>query len=91
MDPTENSPTNPLPLVLTDAQFAILREDILRANPPAVMNVPALAKVLGVHADTIRASAEEGKIPCRKLGSRMMFVRDEVLRLFGATRRTQSR
>lgn len=71
------------PIAVTDAQLDRLRDDFIKSQPPAVMDVKTLAVVLGVSADTIRDQAAKGKIPCRKLGDRMLFVRDDVLRLFG--------
>ena len=71
------------PIQLTSEQFEIFRQDLVKTNPPAVMDVKTLAFVLGISKALVRAQAAIGTIPCRKAGDRMLFYRDEVLAKFG--------
>lgn len=70
-------------VTLTEEQFEKYLEEMkaltLRANPPEVLTPDETGDFLTLHLDTVRARAALGEIPSKKIGKRMVFLRDDVL------------
>ena len=56
------------------------QEPILNAAPEEkeVLNLSEAAKFLGTSNQTLRKAVAEGKIPCKRLGSRYLFLVDAL-------------
>ena len=65
-------------IALTAEQFKEMKEAGFRANPPEVMDVPELSVYLGVGEDLIRARTQEGEIPSKKIGGRVLYYREAI-------------
>ena len=65
-------------IALTPEQFEEMRRHSFRANPPEVMSVRDLALYLGVSEDLVRAHTQEGTIPSKTLGTRVLYYREKV-------------
>jgi hypothetical protein len=48
-----------------------------------VLDVAAVAALLGATVKTVRARAARGLLPCRRWGSRLIFLHAEVLAFLG--------
>jgi excisionase family DNA binding protein len=60
-------------ITLTSEQFEVLRRDQLRANPPEVMTSEEAGLYLGLHPETVRSWAAEGRIPSVRKGGSLRF------------------
>ncbi len=63
---------------LSPDQFKTMQEHAFRSNPPEVMDVPELSIYLGVGEDLIRARTQEGEIPSKKVGGRVLYYREAI-------------
>lgn len=76
---------------LTPEQFAAFEVMTLRANPPEVMSVRELALYLGICEDVIRAKTQEGEIPHKPVGTRILYYREPIRRWLAAGNQLERR
>ncbi len=91
---------NEEPLQVSEAALAIrqiVAEEIARAlataqTPPRRegMNAEEVAEFLGVDRKTVYEYANRGRIPCRKLGKRLLFSRQALVAWLGVCCETAS-
>lgn len=66
---------------MNDALFDIMPNDSrLKILTPRVCRVRGLSQLLGVSEASIRRWADEGSIPCAKIGGVRLFVPMDVIR-----------
>jgi excisionase family DNA binding protein len=92
---------NEEPLGASEAALAIrqiVAEEIARAlataqAPPRRegMNAEEVAEFLGVDRKTVYEYANRGRIPCRKLGKRLLFSRQALVAWLGSCEAASSR
>jgi excisionase family DNA binding protein len=53
--------------------------DSIQNKPKEVMNLSEAAEFMGVHENTLRKYAQNGTLPCRKLGTRWLFSKRSLI------------
>jgi excisionase family DNA binding protein len=61
-----------------DDKLRLERREAMDLSGAQLLNVAALAKLLDLSPVTIRQWAKERKIPCIRLGTRVLFSADDV-------------
>src|SRR5512133_330746 len=74
--------TRPLP---PDAEVVVGRADFVPAPAPEVLTVEQAAELLQTEPDAVRALADAGALPGRKIGDEWRFLRRAVLAWLGAS------
>ena len=46
-----------------------------------ILTAEDVAEMLGVHPSTVRIMARANDLPCKKIGQRWYFLRDEIIKL----------
>ena len=71
----------PLP---PDAEVVVGRADFVPGPAPEVLTVEQAAELLQTDPDAVRALADAGELPGRKIGDEWRFLRRAVLAWLGA-------
>jgi excisionase family DNA binding protein len=74
----------PLPLP-NGPEVVVGRADFTPADAPEVLTVDQAADLLQVEADDVRALADSGELPGRKIGEEWRFRRTAVLAWLGGS------
>ena len=74
--------TRPLP---PDSEVVFGRADFVPAPAPEVLTVEQAAELLQTESEAVRALADAGELPGRKIGDEWRFLRRAVLAWLGAT------
>ncbi len=82
MSPALSQLAQAVAVALEDPHFAAAVQEHRRA-PVSVLGSPLLdaddvAALLGIPVKTVRQFAREGRLPCRRIGRHVRFVRAEV-------------
>ena len=76
----------PMPLPLPNGPEVVVgRADFTPADAPEVLTVDQAADLLQVEADDVRALADSGELPGRKIGEEWRFRRTAVLAWLGGS------
>ena len=78
-------PPMPMP-VPPGAEVVVGRADFVPAEAPEVLTVEQAAELLQVQADDVRALADAGELPARRIGEEWRFRRSAVLQWLGGER-----
>ena len=73
----------PIPMPVAPADVVVGRADFVPTDAPEVLTVDEAAELLQAEPEAVRALAESGGLPGRKIGDEWRFLRSAVLAWLG--------